>query len=102
MNEHTSFLIPILVSALATFLVRALPYYVKILDHLPKFLSKSLRLLPIAALGPLIFPSIFFDYSFRWYAPLTGILVAFVLAYHKRGMILPILLSILFTYLLLL
>ncbi len=59
MMKAFPFLIPILVSALATFLVRALPYYASFLDRLPRFLSKSLRLLPIAALGPpLIFPGV--------------------------------------------
>ncbi len=102
MKEQSLFVVPILVSALATFLVRALPYYIKIFDHLPKFLSKCLRLLPIAALGPLIFPGVLLDYGPRFYASLGGILAAFLFAYHKRGMIIPILLSILITYLLLL
>lgn len=102
MNADHPFLIPILLSALATFLVRALPYYVTFLDRLPKFLSKSLRLLPIAALGPLIFPGVILDYNQTWYAGLAGILAASLFAYKKRGMIIPILLSIGITYLALL
>lgn len=102
MTENHPFLVPILLSALATFLVRALPYYATFLDRLPKFLSKSLKLLPIAALGPLIFPGVILDYQQNWYAGLLGILAASIFAYRKRGMIIPILLSIGVTYLALL
>lgn len=102
MNNTYPFIVPILISALATFLVRALPYYIQFLDRLPRLLSKSLRLLPIAALGPLIFPGVILDFSSAWYASLVGILVASLVAYCKRSMILPILISILVTYLLLL
>ncbi|AEV28595.1 Branched-chain amino acid transport protein (AzlD) [Sphaerochaeta pleomorpha str. Grapes] len=89
----------ILVTALATFLVRALPYYANFLDRLPKFLAKCLRLLPIAALGALIFPGVITDFQGRWYAGLLGIGIAFLLSYFKRGMIFPILFSVLITYL---
>ncbi|MGE4585076.1 MAG: AzlD domain-containing protein [Sphaerochaeta sp.] len=102
MNQNTAPVITILVSALATFLVRALPYYVTFLDRLPRFLSRSLRLLPIAALGPLIFPGVILDYGDKWYASLAGILCAACIAYRKNGMIIPILSSIVVTYLLLL
>lgn len=102
MNTHMPFIIPILVSALATFLVRILPYYVTFLDRLPPFLSRSLRLLPIAALGPLIFPGVIMDFPSRWYAGLVAVMVSSAIAYRRSGMVLPILSSILVTYLLLL
>ena len=103
MNNTLPFIVPILVSALATFLVRALPYYASFLEKLPKFIAKCLRLLPIAALGPLIFPGVILDYrGHSWYAGLLGIGCAFAFAYHKNGMIFPILTSILVTYLALL
>ena len=102
MTESHTFMIPILISAAATFFVRALPYYATFLDRLPKFLSKTLKLLPIAALGPLIFPGVILDYQQSWYAGLLGILAASIVAYKKRGMIIPILLSIGVTYLALL
>ncbi len=92
------FVIPILVSAAATFIVRLLPYYVSAIDRLPPFLSKSLRLLPIAALGPLIFPAVITDYPSRWWAALLGLAVASLFAWRKNGMIIPILLSILTTW----
>jgi branched-subunit amino acid transport protein len=99
MSGELPIFVSILFSALATFLVRALPYYANFLDHLPKFLSKCLRLLPIAALGALIFPGVITDFSGRWYAGLLGVSFAFLISYRKRGMIFPILFSILVTYL---
>lgn len=102
MTGYRYFIIPILVSALATFMVRALPYYASFLDRLPRFLSRSLRLLPIAALGPLVFPGVIIDYPEHWYAGLCGIIVAGIIAYCQRSLILPIIASIVVTYLMLL
>ncbi|MDD3902936.1 MAG: AzlD domain-containing protein [Sphaerochaeta sp.] len=92
----------ILSTALATFAVRVLPYYATFLNRLPKFIAKCLRLLPIAALGPLIFPGVITDFLPQWYAGLAGICASFLCAYLKGGMIFPILLSVLVTYLALL
>ncbi|MCK9548150.1 MAG: AzlD domain-containing protein [Sphaerochaeta sp.] len=93
--------VAILASALATFAVRLLPYYAAWLSRLPRFLAKSLRLLPIAALGPLIFPGVILDYPDRWWAGLGGIAIASLFAWRKNGMIIPILLSIAITWALL-
>jgi branched-subunit amino acid transport protein len=91
----------ILLSALATAIVRLLPYYATWLDRLPPLLSKSLRLLPIAALGPLIFPGVILDYGSQWYAGLAGIGIAALFSWRRNGMIIPILLSIATTWVLL-
>lgn len=91
-------MIPILISSLATIIVRLLPYYATWLEKLPPFLAKSLRLLPIAALGPLIFPGVIIDYPGRWWAGLAGIAVASLFAWRKNGMVIPILLSIVTTW----
>jgi branched-subunit amino acid transport protein len=99
MDRTIPIVIYILAAAIANFLARALPYYVTFLDRLPPFVAKSLRLLPVAALGALVFPSVITDFSPRWYAGLAGISVSFLYAYHRRGMIGPILLSIVATYL---
>ncbi len=91
-------LIFILVSALATLIVRLLPFYATWLDRLPPFLNRALRLLPIAALGPLIFPGVLLDYGSQWWAGIAGIAVAALLAWKQKGMVLPILLSIFTTW----
>ncbi len=98
MNGTIPTIVYILATALATFLVRALPYYAKFMNKLPPFVARSMRLLPIAALGPLVFPGLLLDFSPQWYAGLAGIAASFLIAYTKGGMIFPILLSILVTY----
>ena len=102
MNDTIPTIVYILATALATFLVRALPYYAKFMNKLPPFVARSMRLLPIAALGPLVFPGVILDFSPQWYAGLAGIGASFLIAYTKGGMIFPILLSILVTYIALL
>jgi len=96
------FVAPILVSAVATFIPRILPYWASFLEKLPPLVSRMLRLLPIAALGPLIFPGTFVDFSPQMWAGFAGVSVSFLLAYRKGGMIFPILASIGVTYIALL
>lgn len=98
MNENIPIFVYILATALATFGVRVLPYYAKFLNKLPPFVARCMRLLPIAALGPLVFPGVILDFSPQWYAGLAGIGASFLIAYIKGGMIFPILISILVTY----
>jgi len=102
MKENLPIFVYILATALATFAVRALPYYAKFLNKLPPFVSRAMRLLPIAALGPLVFPGVILDFSPAWYAGLAGIGASFLIAYTKGGMVFPILISIVVTYLALL
>ena len=98
MNGNIPIFVYILETAAATFAVRALPYYTKALNKLPPFVGRAMRLLPIAALGPLVFPGVILDFCPQWYAGLAGIGVSFLIAYTKGGMILPILTSIAVTY----
>ncbi|HAF85421.1 MAG TPA: AzlD domain-containing protein [Sphaerochaeta sp.] len=98
MKENLPIVVYILATALATFSVRVLPYYAKFLNKLPPFVGRCMRLLPIAALGPLVFPGVILDFSPQWYAGLAGIGASFLIAYTKGGMIFPILTSILVTY----
>ncbi|MDT4762030.1 AzlD domain-containing protein [Sphaerochaeta sp. PS] len=102
MNGQIPIFVYILATAGATFAVRLTPYYAKFLNKLPRFVGKCMRLLPIAALGPLVFPGVILDFSPQWYAGLAGIAASFLIAYKKGGMILPILSSVLVTYLVLL
>ncbi len=98
MNRNIPIFVYILATALATFAVRALPYYTKAMQKLPPFVGRAMRLLPIAALGPLVFPGVILDFSPQWYAGLVGIGASFLIAYTKGGMIFPILISIVATY----
>lgn len=98
MRESLPIFVYILATALATFGVRVIPYFAKFTDKLPPFVARCMRLLPIAALGPLVFPGVILDFSPQWYAGLAGIGASFLIAYTKGGMIFPILISILATY----
>ncbi|MDY0288154.1 MAG: AzlD domain-containing protein [Sphaerochaeta sp.] len=98
MRDNLPVFVYILATALATFAVRVLPYYAKFLGKLPPFVARAMRLLPIAALGPLVFPGVILDFSPAWYAGLAGIGASFLIAYTKGGMIFPILISIVATY----
>lgn len=102
MKESIPVFVYILATALATFGIRVLPYYAKFLSKLPPFVGRAMRLLPIAALGPLVFPGLLLDFSPQWYAGLAGIGASFLIAYVKGGMIFPILISIVVTYIALL
>lgn len=91
----------LLCGALATALVKEIPYWVKGLDKLPPFLVKCMQALPIAAMGALIFPGAFHDYGAQWYAGIGGVAIAFALGYHRRPVILSIIAAIIVCYLLL-
>lgn len=93
------FIALILLSAAATFLPRVVPYYAKFLDKLPKFARKCMLIMPVAALGALIFPGTVIDFAPQWYAGLLGIGVAAILAWWRGGMVLPIISSVLVTWL---
>ena len=90
-----------LCGALATMLVKEIPYWVKGLDRMPPFLVKCMQILPIAAMGALIFPGAFHDYGPQWYAGTGAIVIAFAFGYAKRPTILGIVASIILCYLLL-
>ncbi|MDD7201136.1 MAG: AzlD domain-containing protein [Sphaerochaetaceae bacterium] len=88
--------------ALATMLVKEIPYWVKGMDRLPPFLVKCMQILPIAAMGALIFPGAFHDYGPQWYAGIGAIAIAFAIGYAKRPTIVGIAAAIVICYLLLL
>ena len=84
--------------ALVTLLPRIIPYFASsALSKLPKFIRKCMMLLPLAALGALIFPLALTDFGLSWYAGLVGIIVAFVISFLKGPMILAIIISLIST-----
>lgn len=91
----------ILISALATYTPRALPFFSKKLEILPTQMKKMLSYMPLAALGALVFPGIIVDFSQLPIAGLLGITVAALFAWFRKGMVLPIIGSISTAYVLL-
>ncbi|MBK5200461.1 MAG: AzlD domain-containing protein [Spirochaetaceae bacterium] len=97
--EPKSIIVIVLVAAIATLIPRFLPYFSKSANNLPYFIKSKLELLPVAALGALIFPYAILDFHTIWYAGLCGVIASFILGYLKRSMIVSILASIVVTYL---
>ena len=80
--------------SIATMLPRMAPYFMPFLAKLPKAVRKAMVLLPVAALGALIFPLALTDFGLEWYAGLVGVVSAFLVSYFKRSMIVSILVSL--------
>lgn len=87
----------IAVSSIVTMISRMIPFFMPFLSKLPRFVRKCMMLLPVAALGALIFPLALTDFSSEWLAGLIGVVVAFFVSYFKGPMILAILISLLST-----
>lgn len=93
-------IVVIFVVSLATLIPRFIPYYINGLEKLPPFAKKCMKLLPIAALGALIFPYALTDFLTTdvWFAGLLGTAAAFFFGYRHSNMIVSILASVLVTY----
>ena len=91
----------IILSALVTQVPRTIPYFLSFTEKFPKRVRKCMMLLPVAALGALIFPSALTDFGGEWYAGLVGVVAAFVSSRFRLPMIVSILLALAVTTLLL-
>ena len=84
--------------AAVTMLPRIIPFFASsALSKLPKFLRKCMILLPVAALGALIFPLALTDFGPMWYAGLVGVITAFITSLLKGPMILAIIIALVST-----
>ncbi len=92
----------ILLCSFFTMVPRILPYFMPFLAKLPHFIRKCMMLLPVAALGALIFPLALTDFGTEWLAGLLGVTAAFFVSYFRGSMILSILISLAVTVLMLL
>ncbi len=84
----------ILLCALATMVPRILPLFMPFLSKLPRFIKKCMVLLPVAALGALIFPLALTDFGAEWLAGLLGVTTAFFVSFNKGSMFVSILASL--------
>ncbi len=92
--------IPLLIisGSLSTMAPRILPYFMPFLNKLPKKIRKMMMLMPLSALGALIFPLALTDFSSEWICGLLGVLSAFIASYFRKSMVFSIILSLLVTY----
>ncbi len=87
----------IVVCSIVTLVPRMAPYFMPFLAKLPKKIQKCMILLPVAALGALIFPLALTDFSNQWYAGLVGVTVSFLVSYFKAPMIVAIICALVLT-----
>ncbi|AEC01998.1 AzlD domain-containing protein [Parasphaerochaeta coccoides] len=96
-----TYLILLALNIMATYVSRVLPFHVQFLSRLPRFAKKCMEVLPIAALGALIFPGVITDFIGEgsvWYAGLAGTLAAALVARKTNGLLLPVVSSFIVTW----
>lgn len=81
-----------------TYIPRLLPFFMVSGKKLPKGLDRFLKFIPYTALGALIIPGVFSAVPEMPEASLLGMGFAFVYAWYKGGIIIPVLGSILMTF----
>ncbi len=94
-------LLIIILSALVTQIPRTIPYFLSFTEKLPKRIRKCMVLLPLAALGALVFPGALTDFGSEWYSGLMGVVASFIASRFKLPMIVSIALALAVTTLLL-
>lgn len=93
-------LIPLFIlCALVTYLTRAVPFFLSWMKRLPPGVRRFLSVIPIAALGALLFPGVLMEFSFFPPLGLIGLAAAAGAAWLFGGLIVPIAGSILVVYL---
>jgi len=85
----------ILGATAATYLPRAIPFLLPFPARLPSGLARFLKVMPVAALGALIFPGVVLSFPELPLAGLAGVAAASAVSYWRGGMIFPVLASIL-------
>jgi len=100
-NINLPMLVIVIIASIATLIPRFIPYFTPLIDKIPNYIKEMLSILPIAALGALIFPFALIDFNPNWIAGLIGVIIAFIFGYLRFNMIVSILLSVVATYLIL-
>jgi branched-subunit amino acid transport protein len=84
-----------------TYLPRLIPFFIVSQTTLPKRIHRFLQFIPYAALGALIIPGVFSATPNMPWAALVGIFFAGLYGWFKGGIIIPVLGSILVTWMML-
>lgn len=98
-TEPQSIILIVVLASIATMIPRFIPYFSKSINKIPESIKEKLELLPIAALGALIFPFAILDFPDIWFAGVLGVVAAFILGYLKQSMIVSIIASVIVTFL---
>ncbi len=94
-------MILLLLCALVTYLPRCFPFFLTWMKRLPAPVRKFLSVIPIAALGALLFPGVFLEFPAFPLLGIAGISVSALLAWRFGGLVLPIASSIVTVYIIL-
>ena len=92
----------ILGMAAVTYIPRLVPFFLIGSNKLPKRVDAFLKCIPVAAIGALIIPGVFNAVPDEPLAVICGMGFALVYGFWKGGIIIPVLGSVLATYLILL
>ncbi len=75
---------------LVTMLPRIIPFYLFDTDKLPPFVKVFLSYVPYTVLGALVLPGSLTALSGNWMIPVVCLGVAWIVGWHKGGLILPV------------
>ncbi len=92
----------ILGMAAVTYIPRLVPFFLIGSNQLPKRVDAFLKCIPVAAIGALIIPGVFNAVPDEPLAVVCGMGFALVFGFWKGGIIIPVLGSVMTTYLILL
>ncbi len=92
----------ILGMAAVTYIPRLIPFFLIGGNQLPKRVDAFLKCIPIAAIGALIIPGVFTAVPNEPIAVVCGMGFALIYGFWKGGIIIPVLGSVMATYLVLL
>ena len=76
--------------AVTNYLIRIMPVILSTGRKMPEFLKSFLNILPIAALGALIFPGVIESAGENPLAGIAGVTSAALVSYFAGGLILPV------------
>lgn len=85
--------------AAVTYFPRLLPFLIMTNKKIPQRLDAFLKCIPVAAIGALIIPATFYSTPDKPIAGIAGIIFALALGLWKGGIIMPVLGSVVVTYL---
>ena len=100
MNNETGLFLVIAASAAVNYLIRVVPWFMSDWDRVPLFFRRFLTILPIAALGALIFPGAVTSLADtgRAWAGFVGLAAAALTAHFSRNLIFPVAAAVLVTW----
>ena len=80
--------------AIVNYLIRVAPVVLSKGKKMPDFLATFLNIMPVAALGALIFPGIIESFPEKPIAGIAGVSVAAIVSYFAGGLVFPVIAAI--------